>query len=122
MFYKTKRIIVPVISIIGAISCLICTSVFAQTWRELGPCGSDTYGNAEAGQGGTGQIHSIAFDPDNAQIVYCGSPYGGLWRSTDGGKSWSNSEIDIHQTLDPNLSKTKNCYVPKNPRDCSSYY
>ena len=80
---------------------LLCTGkVFCQQWKELGPCGSDTYGNRVASQGGTGQVHCIVFDPDNASIVYCGSPYGGLWKSKDGGKSWSASEIDVHQDLD----------------------
>lgn len=72
----------------------------AQVWKPLGPCGSATYGNHVASQGGTGQIHAITFDPDSPIIVYCGSPFGGLWKSTDGGKNWSNTEIDITQALE----------------------
>ncbi len=74
--------------------------VHAQVWKSLGPCGSPTYGNHVAAQSGTGQIHSIAFDPDSANIVYCGSPFGGLWRSTDGGKNWSNEEIDVTRAME----------------------
>src|SRR5689334_18847712 len=84
----------------GIILFFVKSNLHAQTWKELGPCGSDTYGNRMARQGGTGQVHCIRFDPDNAQIVYCGSPYGGLWKSTDGGKNWSASEIDVQQALE----------------------
>ncbi|MFN8286992.1 MAG: hypothetical protein U0V74_09585 [Chitinophagales bacterium] len=72
----------------------------AQQWHELGPCGSDTYGNHVASQGGTGQIHCIAFDPDNPQIVYAGSPFGGLWKSADGANNWSRKNIDTSYALE----------------------
>lgn len=72
----------------------------AQQWKPLGPVGSETYGNQVASQGGTGQIHSIVFDPDNAQIIYCASPFGGLYKSVDGGKNWSNKLIDTAQQLE----------------------
>lgn len=87
---------------------------FAQQWKELGPCGSNTYGNTIAAQSGTGQIHCIAFDPDNKQVVYAGSAYGGLWRSIDGGKNWSNTNLDATEALewssvgDIAISKTGN--------------
>ncbi|MDB5284176.1 MAG: glycosyl hydrolase [Bacteroidota bacterium] len=79
---------------------LFSVKSFSQQWKELGPCGSDNYGNHVAAQGGTGQVHCIAFDPDNSSIAYCGSPYGGLWKSKDGGKSWSAGDIDVHQDME----------------------
>jgi photosystem II stability/assembly factor-like uncharacterized protein len=78
----------------------MANTCFGQQWKELGPCGSATYGNSVASQGGTGQIHCITFDPDNTSIVYCGSPFGGLWKSTDGGKSWSCRDIDVNQDME----------------------
>lgn len=79
---------------------LMCYScLWAQQWREMGPCGSPTYGNTLASQGGTGQVHCIVFDPDTANIVYAASPFGGLWRSTDGGRNWSNETIDTLRQL-----------------------
>ena len=71
-----------------------------QQWKNLGPCGSDTYGNHLASQGGTGQVHSIVFDPDSQNIVYAGAPFAGLWKSVDSGKSWSNADIDIDESLE----------------------
>jgi len=38
--------------------------------------------------GGLGRINCIAVDPDNEDIIYVGTPAGGLWRSTTGGNSW----------------------------------
>lgn len=72
----------------------------AQQWHELGPCGGDTYGNHVAAQSGTGQIHSITFDPDNPHIIYAGSPFGGLWKSTDNGNHWSRKGIDTTYALE----------------------
>ena len=111
MFHKVKGIFLHITSTLIICSSLGCGTLFAQTWRELGPCGSDTYGNRVAPQGGTGQVHCIAFDPENTQIVYCGSPYGGLWKSTDGGKDWSNSAIDIHQNIE--LSSVNDIAISK---------
>ena len=34
--------------------------------------------------GGMGRVNCIAFDPANNNIIYVGTPGGGLWRSTDG--------------------------------------
>jgi len=66
----------------------------AQSWVSLGPVGSATYnGTGTLTNGnGTGQIHSIAFHPDFAtnNIMFAGTPYGGLWRSNDGGVNWVN--------------------------------
>ena len=84
----------------------------AQRWQNLGPCGSDTYGNHVASQGGTGQIHSIVFDPDSQNIVYACAPFGGLWKSVDSGKSWSNANIDVDQSLE--FSSVSDIAITKN--------
>lgn len=78
----------------------VLIQLHAQVWKSLGPCGSATYGNHVASQGGTGQIHAITFDPDSPEIVYCGSPFGGLWKSYSGGKIWSNEGIDNTQAME----------------------
>lgn len=48
----------------------------ALTWISLGP--------TDVG----GRIRSIAIDPNDPSIVYCGSVSGGVWKSTDAGGSW----------------------------------
>lgn len=32
----------------------------------------------------------LAVDPNNSDVVYCGTYYDGLWRSEDGGDTWTN--------------------------------
>jgi len=85
---------------IHAFFVLASATAWGQQWVNLGPCGSDTYGNHVASQGGTGQIHSIVFDPDSQNIVYAGGPFGGLWKSVDSGRNWSNAEIDMDETME----------------------
>lgn len=52
-------------------------------WELLGPKDA-----VPTGGGGIGRINCIAFDPLDANIIYAGSPAGGLWRSDDDGLTW----------------------------------
>ncbi|MBI4811411.1 MAG: hypothetical protein HY800_08255, partial [Ignavibacteriales bacterium] len=36
-----------------------------------------------------GRVRSIAIDPNNSSVIYCGSVSGGIWKSIDAGSSWS---------------------------------
>ena len=49
-------------------------------WKELGP--------RIRTEPGLGRLNAIACHPSDTSIVYVGSPSGGIWKSTDGGKSW----------------------------------
>lgn len=57
----------------------------AGDWIELGPVV-----NPENG-GGLGRVNCIAFHPTNADIMWAGAPSGGLWKTTNGGLSWSSN-------------------------------
>lgn len=37
-----------------------------------------------------GRINHLAVDPNNNRILYAASAWGGLWKATDGGKTWSH--------------------------------
>jgi hypothetical protein len=59
-------------------------------WRSLGPFGFQTsgyFGSSPNADGG--RISSIAIHPTNPSIVYAGSASGGVWRSTNGGATWT---------------------------------
>lgn len=59
-------------------------------WTPLGPT-SITNGQALSG-GDTavsGRVTSIAVDPTNSANVYLGTAQGGVWRSLDGGTTWT---------------------------------
>lgn len=50
-------------------------------WRALGPA---PLLNRDAGR-----ISSIAIHPDNGDVIYIGAAQGGVWRTNDGGASWT---------------------------------
>lgn len=79
-------------------------------WSEIGP---KAYSRFPGGHnGGLGRVNCVAFHPTNANIIYIGTPAGGLWRTTDGGSNWTPltdhipsigvSGIVIHPT-NPNI-------------------
>ncbi|MBV7267973.1 T9SS type A sorting domain-containing protein [Winogradskyella luteola] len=79
------------------------------TWEDMGP----TYWNATSGYNpGVGRITSIAVDDNNIDHIIVGSQTGGVWRSTDGGTSWTVltdnlSNIDVYSlAIDPLSSST----------------
>jgi photosystem II stability/assembly factor-like uncharacterized protein len=54
------------------------------TWRHLGPV--NPVNNLFEG---IGRVNALAFHPTNSQIIFAGTPSGGLWKSTNYGQSWS---------------------------------
>jgi photosystem II stability/assembly factor-like uncharacterized protein len=60
----------------------------AGKWIQLGPFGP-------AAGSGSGRINTIDFHPTNANIILVGAPAGGIWRSTDGGNSWTTNTDDL---------------------------
>ncbi len=101
----TTQLLTPVRCLIVVISCLLFADVaysgvaqesVGQHWVSIFPIGSD--------------IHSLAPDPHNANILYA-STYRGLFKSTDGGKLWrpvrltSDIESSVIQ-IDPTSSQT----------------
>jgi hypothetical protein len=57
-------------------------------WSEIGPKSYTTIGSGH--NGGLGRVNCIGFHPTNASIFYVGCPAGGLWKTTNGGTSWTN--------------------------------
>jgi PKD repeat protein len=53
-------------------------------WSFLGPIGKPT-------GGGAGRLNFVRFDPTNSTTLYVGAPDGGLWKSTNGGTSWTTN-------------------------------
>ncbi len=57
------------------------------SWTSLGPT---SYTNGNSGyNGGLGRVNVIAFHPTDANTIYIGVPAGGVWKTTDGGSTWS---------------------------------
>lgn len=56
-------------------------------WQPMGPTSWTNW--ASGYNPGNGRVNCAAVDPTNADILYCGTPAGGLWKSTDNGGSWN---------------------------------
>ena len=66
-------------------------------WSSIGPTPTTS---AFPNNGGftSGRINAIAISPTNAQIVLIGSASGGIWRSTDGGTTFTpvtDNQVDL---------------------------
>ncbi len=57
-------------------------------WSFIGPA-STTTNNPGADVNGLGRVDRVAFHPTDANIIYVGTPAGGLWKTTDGGTNWT---------------------------------
>ena len=62
----------------------------AANWTEVGP---STF--MFAGFGGIGRVNCIGFHPTIATTFWAGTPAGGLWKTVDGGASWTTTTDDL---------------------------
>ncbi|HEX4877637.1 MAG TPA: T9SS type A sorting domain-containing protein [Chitinophagaceae bacterium] len=58
----------------------------AGSWTELGPWG---WNRTSGWNPGTGRLSAYAIHPANENIIYVGSPGGGIWKSVNGGLNWA---------------------------------
>lgn len=59
-------------------------SVVSSTWTFVGPTGAPS-------SSGAGRLNFVRFDPTNSSTMYVGGPDGGLWKSTNGGGSFTTN-------------------------------
>lgn len=62
----------------------------AANWSYVGNDSVPTYG-------GDGRVNRIRFYPGNSNIIYACAPTGGLWKSTNGGASWSTNTDQLSE-------------------------
>lgn len=60
----------------------IARQLSSTNWSFVGPTGAPQ-------GGGAGRLNFVRFDPTNNNIIYVGAPAGGLWKSVNGGGSWT---------------------------------
>ena len=58
---------------------------FASHWTSIGPTQIIQSTNLNS----SGRLTAIAVHPTNSSIIYIGGAQGGVWKTTDGGTSWS---------------------------------
>ncbi|GLR15611.1 T9SS type A sorting domain-containing protein [Portibacter lacus] len=64
----------------------VTTRSAPNNWTGLGP-----FAKPSGYDAGVGRVDFLKFDPNNSQIMYVGTPDGGLWKSINGGASWSTN-------------------------------
>lgn len=57
-------------------------------WTNIGPTAYPE--NATGQPTGIGRVNCIGFDPVLTNVIYAGTPSGGLWKSTDLGANWTS--------------------------------
>ncbi len=80
----------------------------AGDWEAIGPFDAPNPPNSP--YPGIGRINCITFHPTNGNIVWAGTPAGGLWKSTDGGVNWSTNTDQL-----PNLGVSAIAIDPQHP-------
>jgi photosystem II stability/assembly factor-like uncharacterized protein len=65
------------------------TASASGTWSFVGP--TTTPGGYE----GLGRVACVGFHPTNPNVFWVGTPAGGLWKTTDGGTTWSTNTDNL---------------------------
>ena len=94
-------------------------------WQNLGPIATPTAIGTN-NIVGIGRINTIAFDPSNSNIIYIGAPDGGVWKTTDGGNTWTPLTENLAAlgisdiAINPNNSQE--IFIATGDRDARSCY
>ena len=100
----------------------------AANWTFMGPTNPTGYVNNGSGHspGGSGRINAIAIDPNNSNIIWVGTPAGGLWKTTNGGTSWNiiTDQFDNMgiSAIAINYNNTNIMYIGTGDRDGGDAY
>jgi PKD repeat protein/photosystem II stability/assembly factor-like uncharacterized protein len=73
-------------------------------WRPVLPY------NSIPTDGGAGRINCVAFHPTNTSTIFVGAANGGIWRSYDGGQTWTSNTDAL-----ASLGVSDIAFNPKNP-------
>ncbi|OYT68210.1 MAG: hypothetical protein CFK48_12420, partial [Armatimonadetes bacterium CP1_7O] len=59
-------------------------------WEFVGPRNTSPPHRANFGASAvSGRVNAVAYDPVNSNVYYIGAPQGGVWKTTDGGATWT---------------------------------
>ena len=83
-----------------------------EEWKSLGPdpLNDITYGGQSA-QDASGRALTVAIDPNNSKTILVGAAQGGIWKSTDDGRTFKPVADNV-----PSLAVKVIRYAPSNPQ------
>ena len=94
-------------------------SVQSSTWVFAGPTGAPT-------GGGAGRVTFVRIDPTNVNNIWAGAAAGGLWKSTNGGGTWTTNTdfLTVIGTSDVAIdpTNTQNMYLATGDGDAGDTY
>jgi photosystem II stability/assembly factor-like uncharacterized protein len=95
----------------------------AAGWQSLGPNNIPTPVNWVTSAGGIGRVNAVGFHPTNNLIFYAGAPAGGLWKTIDGGSSWTclTEHLGTLGVSDVVVNKNNPSRIVMGTGDCDSY-
>ena len=97
----------------------------AANWVSKGPINTPII-MSNGKKRGNGRVNCIAFDPFDPDIIWIGSPAGGMWKTTDGGSNWTTATDNLpvigvsHIAIDP--TDTQVMYIVTGDADASDTY
>ena len=89
-------------------------------WTNIG------YNTTNGGYQGIGRVNCIAFHPTNNNTFWLGAPSGGLWKTTDGGTTWTvltdnNTVLGVSAiAITSNYATSNTLYIGTGDRDGGS--
>ncbi|MGB6688245.1 MAG: IPT/TIG domain-containing protein [Terracidiphilus sp.] len=98
------------------------TTPVEPAWKLIGPEPVSFYGID------SGRVSALAIDPANPRIVYMGGAEGGVWKSTNGGETWTpigDTQVTLAIgaiAIDPNNSNTVYAATGEENFAIDSYY
>jgi len=97
----------------------------SSNWTELGPINTPII-LSNGKKRGNGRINCIAFDPIDEDVIWIGSPGGGLWKSNDGGSNWQTNTDGLPvmgvSNIAINPSNTQEMYITTGDAHASDTY
>lgn len=79
-------------------------------WQNIGPAPMIDSMMGQIGVNVTGRVRALAIDPRNSDVIYLGAALGGVWKTVNGGDSWTPLTDD-----QPSLAVAAIALDPQNP-------
>ncbi|CAM4442403.1 T9SS type A sorting domain-containing protein [Flavobacterium terrigena] len=92
-------------------------------WQPVGPF---THTNTGSWSSGQGRTSAVAVDPFNTNIIYVGTPAGGIWKSTNSGSTWTPLSDQLPQIgvtgIAIDHTNSNNIFIAIGDKDSSDSY